>query len=123
MFSRNTNVIYALPAVDAPAPLETLTVGLTSAACSHAALARLATLRTLVLYSHEDESPPSAADAAALLEVLAGLKGVLVLFHQEKDGLCMEWQLRPSDPLQLAGLAGAFVLAHPALNAALSTYF
>ena len=111
-FWYKTNV--ALPAVEAPAPLETLKMGFTSAARSHAALARLATLRTLELLFYIDLCPPSAADAAALLAALAGLKGVLV-----------EWkiwsfsggrQFRPSDPLQMAGLAMAFVQAYPELS-------
>ena len=97
----------ALPALDAPAPLETLWMGFAPAARSHAALARLATLRTLQLWGLGD--PPSATDAAALLAALAGLKGILVLWQGRQ-------RFRPSDPLQMAGLALVFTRACPALS-------
>ena len=89
-------------------------MGFTLAARSHAALARLATLRTLKLWLNKMQvGPPSAADAAALLAALAGLKGVVVEWKKWPSG--RGGQFRPSDPLQMAGLVAEFIQAYPAL--------
>ena len=99
----------------APAPLEALEIDLLSAARWHSVLARLTTLRALKLRMRHCAQPPGAADAAALLAALAGLKGVVVTLR-ELWSIGEPLRFRPSDPLQLAGLAVLFVEYHPELS-------
>ena len=75
-----------------------------AAARSHAALARLRTLRTLELWPYSWEGPPSGANTKALLAALVTLPGVRVLWRDGPRHAATHFLLPPSDLQQLAEL-------------------
>ena len=100
--------VATLPIVGTPGPLETLPITLQSAARSHAALARLATLRTLEMWPYAQEVLPSKADTAALLAALSALPSVCVLWCWRPRQPAMRFLLPSSDPRELVRITRAF---------------